>query len=60
MKTAEQWQEELCGETSVESIRRIQTDALAQALFLIDRLRTMRNTQDIRMAITEEIEKLTK
>lgn len=28
MKTAEQWQEELAGETSVEAIRQIQTDAM--------------------------------
>lgn len=34
MKTAEQWQEELAGETSVESIRQIQIDALAWAATL--------------------------
>lgn len=32
MKTAEQWREELAGETSLESIRQIQNDAIMFAL----------------------------
>ncbi len=35
MRTAEQWQEELAGETSVESIRAIQEDALSHAAVLL-------------------------
>jgi len=31
MKSAEEWQEELAGETSIESIRQIQSDALLDA-----------------------------
>jgi len=32
MKTAESWSEELCGETSPQAIRQIQSDAIAYAL----------------------------
>ena len=39
MKTAEQWQEELAGETSVQSIRRIQANALVAATILVVRCR---------------------
>jgi hypothetical protein len=35
MKTAKQWQDELAGETSVESIREIQLDALTHAATLL-------------------------
>lgn len=35
MKTAQQWQDELAGETSVQSIRAIQADALSQAISLM-------------------------
>jgi hypothetical protein len=37
MKTAEHWQEELAGETSVQSIRQIQADSLCEGLRLISR-----------------------
>ena len=36
MKTAKQWQDELAGETSVESIREIQEDARRDLVDLID------------------------
>ena len=35
MKTAKQWQEELAGETSVQSIQRIQVDALVSAASIV-------------------------
>lgn len=35
MKSAQQWQHELQGETSIESIRAIQVDALAHAASLL-------------------------
>lgn len=39
MKTAKQWQEELKGETSVESIMEIQRDALLAASIIISKKR---------------------
>jgi hypothetical protein len=36
MKTAKQWQDELAGETSVESIQQIQRDALNQAIIIVN------------------------
>jgi hypothetical protein len=35
MKTAQEWQEELAGETSVESIKAIQADALRHAAAVV-------------------------
>ena len=35
MKTAQEWQDELNGETSVKSIREIQIDALSTAVKLL-------------------------
>ncbi len=35
MKTAEQWSEELCGETSPQAIRRILADAVLHAALLL-------------------------
>lgn len=35
MKSAQQWQEELNGETSIESIKAIQADALTEAVTLV-------------------------
>lgn len=35
MKTAEEWQEHYAGETSLESIRTIQADALLHALLIM-------------------------
>lgn len=32
MKTAQEWQTELAGETSIESIHRIQTDAIIEGM----------------------------
>ena len=53
IKTAEQWQNEMAGETSVEIIRRIQVDALTQAL----RLATQAKTKDqVVSKICDEVE----
>lgn len=41
MKTAEEWQNELAGETSVESYRRIQSDAIYAAALIIAKERTV-------------------
>jgi len=49
MKTAQQWQDELVGETSVESILAIQTDALVEAM------RIASNYKKARIEAVEEL-----
>lgn len=56
MKTAEQWQEELSGETSVIAIKRIQLDALASAIRAVANYRQSRADAVSEVAI--EMEKL--
>jgi len=50
MRTAEKWQEELAGETSLESIRTIQADAILGALGVAQRVR---GRQEIIAALAE-------
>lgn len=56
MKTAKQWQEELAGETSVESIQSIQTDALVAAMKVLTNYKQSRADAVAELAI--EIDKL--
>lgn len=55
MKTPKQWQEELSGETSIQAIRAIQTDALVHAMTVMTNYKQSRADAVSELAI--EIEK---
>jgi alpha-acetolactate decarboxylase len=61
MKIAEEWQKELAGETSLESIREIQHDAMMEAARIVKHERETKmkvNTRSIEAAITAAANKL--
>jgi hypothetical protein len=62
MKTAQEWQDELCGETSVESIRAIQLDSLTWAAMLLtinadSRTRGFNAVHKLVVELQEDLEK---
>ncbi len=59
MTTAEQWQEGLLGETSVQSIRLIQRDVLTHALVRIAALPKESETSDAFDVLAADLDELT-
>ena len=53
MKSAEEWQSELNGETSVESIREIQNDALLHAGLIVHNMSRGTKSEERAIAIDE-------